>query len=165
MEEKKVAKTASKTTEKTAAKTTKAVDKAALEGLESASKYAYKFDPLAAMTSKGSKSLLEAGVCKAVKGTQSVVKKGAGALIDASDVRTVKKLAKDSGLIADGTKVTKDMIPTLVDDLGKLGIDVPLKSEALSEAGAQLNRAFNFKGSLPANTYETINRSNNTNDI
>lgn len=129
-----------------------------------AAKYVYKFDPLAAMTNKGSKSLLEMGVGKAVKGTKSAIKKGAGAIIDAADVKTVKKLAKDSGLIADGTKVTKDMLPGLVDDLGKLGIDVPLKSQALSEAGAQLNRAFNFKGSLPANTYETVNRSNNAID-
>lgn len=130
-----------------------------------AARYAYKFDPLAAMTQKGSKSLLEAGVGGLAKGTKKLVKGGTKAAVNAADFRTVKKLAKESGLIADGTKITKDMMPDLVEGLGKLGVEVPLKSEALSNIGKELKGMFNYKGSVPADLYNTITRSDNAVDM
>lgn len=129
-----------------------------------ATRYAYKFDPLAAMTTKGSKSLLEGAVGGLTKGVGKVVKGTGKAAINAADLSTVKKLATDNKLITKGTKVTKENMPELIEQLGKLGVEVPLKSEAINRAGQVINRAFNYKDSIPGNLYDTITRSDNAID-
>lgn len=133
--------------------------------ISDATKYAYKFDPLTALTQKGSKSLLETTTGIVAKETGKAIKGGINFAIDASDLNTVKKLAIDNKLINKSTKVTKEMLPELITKLDDLGIDVALKSDSLNDLKQIFNRTFNYKKSIPDNLYEKINQSNNLIDL
>lgn len=114
---------------------------------------------------KYSASLLEAGMQGAVGGTKRLLNKGLTKGAEALDVKTIGKLAKNAGLIEDGTKVTSDMLPTLTKQLTDLGIDFTSKSDALKAAKKAFSRTADYGASMPGNIYDNVIRGNNINDF